>query len=63
MSEIDDPTPSPDSSFPRKLDPLSIEALHDYITELEGEIERVRGEISTKEATRDQAENVFRKDK
>ncbi len=48
--------------FPRKLDPMSIEALRAYIGELEAEIARVETEIILKEATRDHAENLFRKD-
>lgn len=48
--------------FPRKLDPMSIEALRAYIGELEAEIARVGTEIIRKEATRDHAENLFQKD-
>ena len=48
--------------FPRKLDPMSIEALRAYIGDLEAEIARVETEIIRKEATRDHAESLFRKD-
>ncbi len=45
---------------PLDLDDLSIEALQDYITELEGEIERVRGAITAKESWRGEAESFFK---
>ena len=48
--------------FPRKLDPMSLTALRVYIGELEAEISRVETEIIRKEATRDHAESLFRKD-
>lgn len=40
---------------------LSIEALGEYIGELEAEIERVRGEIARKQAAQESAESFFRK--
>jgi len=40
---------------------MSIEALGEYIAELEGEIERVHTEIALKEKARNGAESVFRK--
>lgn len=48
----------PDS---KNLEIMSIEALGEYIAELEGEIERARAEIALKEIARDGAESVFRK--
>ena len=45
---------------PLDLDTLSIEALNDYIAELEGEIERVRTAIATKESWRGEAESFFK---
>lgn len=45
----------------KNLEVMSIEALGEYIAELEGEIERVRAEIALKEKARDGAESVFRK--
>jgi uncharacterized small protein (DUF1192 family) len=40
---------------------MSIEALGEYIAELEDEIERVRAEIALKEKARAGAESVVRK--
>ena len=45
---------------PLDLDTLSIEALNDYIAELEGEIERVRTAIAAKESWRGEAESFFK---
>jgi uncharacterized small protein (DUF1192 family) len=45
---------------PLDLEALSIEALQDYIVELEGEIERVRGAIAGKESWRGEAESFFK---
>ncbi|MEE9301977.1 MAG: DUF1192 domain-containing protein [Alphaproteobacteria bacterium] len=46
---------------PRDLEPMSIEALGDYIAELESEIARVRGAIEAKENTRRGADAFFKK--
>jgi len=61
MNEEEKAAPPP-VVFPRKLDPMSIDALRAYIGELEAEIARVETEITRKEATRDHAQNLFRKD-
>ena len=45
---------------PRNLAVLSLEALADYIVELETEITRARETISDKEAARDAADSVFK---
>ncbi len=45
---------------PLDLGTLSIEALTDYISELEAEIERVRASISVKETWRGEAESFFK---
>ncbi len=45
---------------PLDLDALSIEALQDYIVELEGEIDRVRAAIAAKESWRGEAESFFK---
>jgi len=45
----------------KKLDVMSVEALEDYIADLEGEISRVRTEIAKKESAKSTAESVFRK--
>jgi uncharacterized small protein (DUF1192 family) len=46
---------------PKDLEPLSIEALRDYVRELEAEIARVRAAIEAKESHRSGAESLFRK--
>lgn len=45
----------------KNLEIMSIEALEDYIGELEGEIARVRAEIAKKRSAKSAAESVFRK--
>lgn len=45
----------------KNLEVLSVEALEDYIGELQAEIERVRQEIERKKSARSAAESVFRK--
>ena len=45
----------------KNLEVMSVEALEDYIAELEGEISRVRAEIAKKESAKSTAESVFRK--
>lgn len=46
---------------PKDLDILSIEALNDYIAELEAEIARARAAIDAKTSHRSAAESVFKK--
>lgn len=57
--EEDDLEPKTLRPKPLDLDALSIEALNDYIAELEGEIERVRVAITAKESWRGEAESFF----
>ena len=45
----------------KNLEVLSIEALEEYIGELQVEIERVREEIKRKNSARSAADSVFRK--
>jgi uncharacterized small protein (DUF1192 family) len=45
---------------PKNLEVMSIEALHDYVAELEAEIARVRAMIAAKEKARAGAETLFR---
>lgn len=45
----------------KNLEILSIEALEDYIGELEREIERARAAIAKKQSARSAAESAFRK--
>lgn len=57
----------PDDLEPRKkrpevknLEVRSVEALHEYIAELEAEIARARAEIAAKEKARSGAEQIFK---
>ncbi len=54
--------PAPGEVFaPRNLGPMSVEELAAYIAVLEGEIERVRTDITAKQVFRNDADAVFRK--
>ncbi|MBT4718727.1 MAG: DUF1192 domain-containing protein [Rhodospirillaceae bacterium] len=59
--DTDDLEPAAKKPDAKNLEVMSIEALGEYIAELEGEIERVRTEIALKEKARNGAESVFRK--
>lgn len=59
--EPEDLEPKKQKPAPKNLDELSIEALREYIAELEAEIERVRQSIGAKEKARAGAEQVFRR--
>jgi len=55
--DLEPRTPKPEL---KNLDEMSIEALQEYIEELELEIERVKEAISVKNQARDGAESVFK---
>ena len=57
--DTDDLEPKNKQAPKKDLDVMSIEALGEYIEELETEIERVRSAIKLKEAARQGAESVF----
>ena len=59
--DIDDLEPQKKQAPKKDLDVMSIEALGEYIEELEAEIERVRAAIKLKEAARQGAESVFKR--
>lgn len=59
--EDDDLQPRTAKPKPKDLEPLSIEALENYIGELEAEIARVRAAIDAKRRHRSGAEALFRK--
>ena len=46
--------------FPCNLDTLSVQELEEYIQELEGEIERVRQDITRKKTSQDAAAAFFK---
>jgi len=59
--DTDDLEPQQKKPEPKNLDDMSIEALGDYIAELEAEIARVREVIAAKEGARSGAEDFFKK--
>ncbi len=58
--DINDDLPQNTQKQKQDLDPMSIEELNEYITELAEEIERVRAEIAKKEAHRSGVEALFK---
>jgi len=59
--DLNDLEPKNAKPKPINLEVKSIEALYDYIGELEDEINRTKNEISAKEVARKGAEKVFKK--
>ena len=59
--DTDDLEPEKKKVAPKYLDEMSIEALGEYIAELEVEISRVRESISGKEGAQVAAETFFKK--
>jgi len=58
---IDDLEPQKKKPPKKDLEVLSIEALGEYIEELEAEIERTRDAIKMKQAAREGAEQFFKR--
>ena len=58
--DLEELEPRREKPKPKDLEDMSIEALQDYIRELEEEIARAREAIATKEAAQDSADSVFR---
>jgi uncharacterized small protein (DUF1192 family) len=58
--DADDLEPQKKKADLKNLEVLSIEALNDYIAELEAEIARVRETIKAKEAARQSADSFFK---
>ncbi len=59
----EDLEPQREKPKPKNLDVMSIEALGEYIAELEAEIARAREVIAAKERAREGADAVFRGNK
>ncbi len=59
--EEQDLEPRTQRKKPKDLEIMSIEALEEYIAEMEAEIERARAEIAAKRDYRSAAEDVFKK--
>lgn len=57
----DDPEPSARKPELKNLGVMSIEALEQYIRDMEAEIARAREAIAAKKAARQGAESIFRK--
>ncbi len=58
--DLDDLEPRNKKPEPRNLDVMSIEALDEYIAELEAEIARIRQAIAAKKDARAGANSVFK---
>ena len=59
--DTDDLEPIRPKPAPKNLDEMSIEALQEYIEELQGEISRAQEMIAKKEAARNDADSFFKK--
>ena len=59
--DTDDLEPIRPKPAPKNLDEMSIEALQEYIEELQGEISRAQEMIAKKEEARTDADSFFRK--
>lgn len=59
MEELE-PEPQTRRPKPKDLEVMSIAALHEYIAELEAEIERTRAAIDAKQSWRGTAESFFK---
>ncbi len=59
--DTDDLEPKKKKPAPKNLEEMSIEALQEYIAEMEAEIARVREAIAGKEDARNGAEQFFKK--
>ena len=58
--DSDDLEPQTKKPKPKDLSDLSIDALHDYIADLEAEIERVRADIAAKQSALSAADSFFK---
>ena len=59
--DIDDLEPQHQKPKPKNLDEMSIEALGEYIADLESEIARARETISAKQSAQHAADSVFKR--
>jgi len=59
--DIEDLEPQHKKPKPKSLDDMSIEALGEYIADLEAEIIRVRAAIEAKQAAQHDADSVFKR--
>ena len=60
MVDTDDLEPPKKKPEVRDLEVMSIEALEEYIAEMEAEIQRVKAAIRAKQSARVSAESVFK---
>ena len=59
--DADDLEPRKEKPKPKNLDEMSIEALQEYIAELESEIVRARESIAAKQSAQAAADSFFRR--
>jgi len=58
--DADDLEPKRPTGEPKVLEAMSVEALQEYVTELEAEIARARAMIASKQDARASADSVFK---
>jgi uncharacterized small protein (DUF1192 family) len=61
MDDIEIVIPKAGDWTPRELDYLSIEALNEYVEDLQREVARVTSEIGTRHVVRSDADAIFKK--
>ena len=61
MDDIEIVIPKPAEWAPRELDNLSLEALKEYVEDLQLELARVKSEISNRNVVRNEADAIFKK--
>ena len=61
MDDIEIVIPKPAEWAPRELDNLSVEALKEYVEDLQRELQRVKSEIDNRGVVRSEADAVFKK--
>ncbi|MEE8173485.1 MAG: DUF1192 domain-containing protein [Alphaproteobacteria bacterium] len=61
MDDIEIVIPKPAEWAPRELDNLSLEALKEYVEDLQLELARVKSEIGNRDVVRNEADAIFKK--
>ena len=61
MDDIEIVIPKPAEWAPRELDNLSLEALKEYVEDLQRELARVKSEIGNRGVVRSEADAIFKK--
>ncbi len=61
MDDIEIVIPKAAEWAPRELDNMSVEALNEYVEDLQRELARVQSEIGNRQVVRSEADAVFKK--